>query len=69
MQAAAKSIDQWEAAWAAYVESEDDFQCCKSLRYARGHRRAWNSACARRRKCIETLRKLDAEFCDRMGIN
>src|SRR5262245_33363381 len=69
MQATVKTIDQWETAWAAYIEAEDIFQCCWRLRYDRGHRRAWNSACVRRRKCIEALRRLDAEFCDRLGIN
>lgn len=64
-------MNEWEAAWAAYIEAEEAYHEARqhtSRRSVSGYRRGYRGACIRRRKAIEKLRQLDSEFCDRLGI-
>ena len=58
----------WEAAWAEYVEAMDTMAALKTTRFTRGGRRPYGKAKTAVRNAVKRLRKLDVEFCDRMGI-
>lgn len=64
------TTDKWEAAWEAYVDAQEAYD--ESRPYADAFTRGWlrkhrGNRC-RLRDAIVRLRKLDADFCDRMGI-
>lgn len=63
-----KAIDKWEAAWEAYIVATEAYDESRPHRYDRGWRRLHTGNCCRLRDAITRLRKLDADFCDRMGI-
>lgn len=61
-------VQQWEATWEEYIEARAALDATFPNRFRRGHQRHHNNNKTRLRRAILALRKLDAEFCDRLGI-
>jgi len=62
----ARKRARWEAAWEEFIEAEEDYRDYWDSGAPPGHRK--RVVGARLRKAKERLRKLDSEFCRRMGI-
>lgn len=62
------ATDRWEAAWNLYVNAIVAFQQSFPNRDRRGHRREHKSNAVRLRNSRQRLRKLDPEFCVRVGV-
>lgn len=71
MKATKANCDKWEAAWTEYVER---LEACENTRRDKsrysmsGHTLQYKSNRHHLRKAIERLRKMDAQFCDLLGI-
>jgi hypothetical protein len=62
------ATEQWEAAWGEYMESLERLDGLRADRFRRGSVRLYNNAKTQARKARESLRKIDAEFCERLGL-
>lgn len=62
------TANQWESAWEEYTEALAALDASHPNRFRRGMIRTHNKNKTRCKRARLALRKLDAEFCDRLGI-